>query len=195
MPTLQDMLEAFPFADLPPAWQDHDLVRFSGTKRLWDYQQKGLQYALKALWKCYEDFRDFAEGEPEAANAERKERLWAWYRDNGLEEDLDIRLEGQRRDVRALLEAYYFAEDDRIPYHHFINRMGFWMATGSGKSLVLIKLMELLWRLMRRGEIPSYPILVLTARDHLLAQLKAHVDDVVLPVCQDTFDAAESESF
>ncbi len=177
MRTLQNLLTDLSFADLPPAWQDYDLITFSATKRLWDYQQEALQYALKALWKYYEDFRDFAEGEPEAANEERKERLWTWYCDNGLEKDLDIPLERQKRDVRALLEAHYPAEDGRIPYHHFINRMGFWMATGSGKSLVLIKLIEILWHLIRRGEIPPYPILVLTARDDLLAQLKAHVEE------------------
>ncbi len=177
MRTLQDILTDLPFADLPPAWQDHDLVAFSPTKRLWDYQQEALQYALNALWKYYEDFRDYAEGEPEAANAERKERLWAWYRDNGLKANLDIPLKKQKRDVRALLEAYYPAEDGHIPYRHLVNRMGFWMATGSGKSLVLIKLIEVLWRLMRRGEIPAYPVLVLTARDDLLAQLKAHVGE------------------
>ncbi len=177
MPTLQDMLTDLPFADLPPAWQDHDLAAFSAAKRLWDYQQEALQYALKALWKYYEDFRDYAAGEPEAANAERKERLWAWYRDNGLVDNLDIPLKKQKRDIRALLEDYYPAEADAIPYRHFINRMGFWMATGSGKSLVLIKLIEVLWRLMRRGEIPEYPVLVLTARDDLLAQLRAHVEE------------------
>jgi len=175
--TLQDILTDIPFADLPPAWQDHDLVAFSPTKRLWSYQQEALQYALKALWKYYEDFRDFSEGEPGTANEERKERLWQWYQDNGLEEGLDIPLGKQKRDVRALLEDYYSAEDGRIPYRHFINRMGFWMATGSGKSLVLIKLVEILWRLMRRGEIPPHPVLALTARDDLLAQLKAHVEE------------------
>jgi len=51
------------------------------------------------------------------------------------------------------------------------------MATGSGKTLVLVKLLELLWRLMRAGEIPRHDVLVLTARDDLLAQLKAHVDE------------------
>ena len=177
MRTLQDILADLPFADLPPAWQDHDLVTFSPVKQLWDYQQEALQFALKALWRYYEDLRDFTAGEPETANEERKVRLWQWYRDNGLEENLDISLQNQRRDVRALLEDYYPVEEDRISYHHFINRMGFWMATGSGKSLVLIKLIELLWRLMRRGEIPEHPILVLTARDDLLAQLKAHVEE------------------
>ena len=175
MRTLQNMLTDLPFADLPPAWQDHDLVTFSPAKRLWDYQQEALQFALKALWKYYEDFRDFAPSESEAANEERKMRLWQWYRDNGLEEDLDIPLQNQRRDVRTLLEDYYPVGDDHIPYCHFINRMGFWMATGSGKSLVLIKLIEILWRLMRRGEIPVQPVLVLTARNDLLLQLKAHV--------------------
>ena len=177
MRTLQDILADLPFEDLPPAWQDHDLALFSPAKRLWDYQQEALQFALKALWKYYEDFRDFAEGEPGTANEERKERLWQWYRDNGLEEDLDIPLKKQKREVRALLEGYYPAEGGRIPYRHFINRMGFWMATGSGKSLVLIKLVEILWRLMRRGEIPPHPVLVLTARDDLLAQLKAHAEE------------------
>ena len=175
MRTLQDILSNLSFADLPPAWQDHDLATFSPTKRLWDYQQEALRYALKVLWKYYEDFRDFVPGEPEEANKERKERLWAWYRDNGLEENLDIPLDRQKRDVRALLEEYYPPQNGSLPYRHFINRMGFWMATGSGKSLVLIKLIEVLWRLMQRREIPPHPVLVLTARDDLLDQLKAHV--------------------
>jgi len=139
MRVLQDILADLPFTDLPPAWQDHDLATFSTAKHLWEYQQEALQYALKALWKYYEDFQDFAEAEPETANEKRKEHLWQWYRDNGLEENLDIPLGRQKRDIRALLEAYYLPEDGRIPYRHFINRMGFWMATGSGKSLVLIR--------------------------------------------------------
>lgn len=177
MRVLQDILADLPFADLPPAWQDHDLATFSPAKHLWDYQQEALQYALKALWKYYQDSQDFAEGESEAANEERQERLWQWYLDNGLEEDLNIPLARQKRDIRTLLEAYYPAQDERISYRHFINRMGFWMATGSGKSLVLIKLIEILWQLMQRGEIPAFPILALTARDDLLEQLKAHVEE------------------
>ncbi len=171
----QDILSDLPFESLPVTWQDVDLMDFSRNKRLWDYQQEALQYALRALWKYYEDFRDYREGEPPEADEERKHRLWKWYRDNGLEENLDIPLEGLRRDIRRLLEEYYPAENGCIPYHHFINRMGFWMATGSGKSLVLIKLVQLLWHLMRQGEIPLHDILILTARDDLLEQLRTHV--------------------
>jgi len=175
MRALQEIIDDLSFESLPAAWQDVDPSDFSRNKRLWDYQQEALQYALRALWKYYEDFRDYREGEPPEADEERKHKLWQWYRDNGLEESLDFRLEGLRRDIRRLLEGYYPAENGCIPYHHFINRMGFWMATGSGKSLVLIKLIQLLWHLMRRGEIPQCDILILTARDDLLEQLRTHI--------------------
>jgi len=177
MPVLQDILSNMAFADLPPAWTTFNLETFSRAKRLWDYQQEALQYALKALWKYYEEIADYWEGEPAEINAFRKEALWQWYVDNGLEENLDIPLDGQRREIRHLLESYYSPEGDVIPYRHLINRMGFWMATGSGKSLVLVKLLELLWRLMEQGEIPRHDLLLLTARDDLLAQMKAHVDE------------------
>jgi len=177
MLTLQNMLAGKPYDDLPPAWHDFNLSKFSETKELWNYQKEALEYAIKALWKYYQDFEDFVSGEPLNVNAKRKEKFWQWYRDNGLEENLDIPQDKQRRDVQRLLQEYYPAENGVIPYHHFINRMGFWMATGSGKSLILIKLIELLWHLMWRGEIPPNDILVLTVRDDLLAQLKTHVEE------------------
>jgi len=48
------------------------------------------------------------------------------------------------------------------------------MATGSGKTLVLIKLIHLLRDLIKSGEIPPHDILVLTHRDDLINQLKKH---------------------
>jgi len=55
--------------------------------------------------------------------------------------------------------------------------MSFWMATGSGKSLVIIKLIQVLKGLIARGEVPLWDILILTYRDDLIQQLKRHVDD------------------
>ena len=66
-------------------------------------------------------------------------------------------------------------ENGKISYEHFINRMCFWMATGSGKSLVIIKLIQILIQLIERGEIPPHDILILTHRDDLIEQLKNHV--------------------
>jgi type III restriction enzyme len=45
--------------------------------------------------------------------------------------------------------------------------MSFWMATGSGKSIVLIKLIELLQDLMKNETIPQNEILFLTHRPDL----------------------------
>ena len=175
MRKLQNILDDIAFESLPPAWTTFNLADFSAAKRLWDYQQTALQSALKVLWKYYDDFADYQRGEWSDANAERKRRLFQWYRDNRLDAELDISLRTARRDIIRLLEEYYPVEDGKISYEHFINRMGFWMATGSGKTLVIVKLMELLWRLIRLGEIPPHDMLVLTHRDDLLEQLRAHV--------------------
>ncbi len=55
MRKLQDVLNDIVFETLPPAWTTFDLAACSKSKRLWDYQQTALQYALKALWKYWFD--------------------------------------------------------------------------------------------------------------------------------------------
>jgi type III restriction enzyme len=107
--------------------------------------------------------------------------LWQWYLDNGLSEDLTIQLKLLKPELADLLREYYAdyidAQTGKIAYEAFINRMGFWMATGSGKTLVIVKLIELLGRLRRLGEVPPCDILFLTHRDDLIEQLKRHVDE------------------
>ncbi len=177
MRTLQTILDQLPYDALPPAWTTFDLASFSKHKRLWEYQQDALHNALKALWKYYEDFGDYHPGEiEEATNAARKGQMFQWYRYNGLPTNLDIPL-GRKRAVRTLLLEHYEPVGDKIPFEAFVNRLGFWMATGSGKTLVIVKLIELLWRLARLEEIPAHDILVLTHRDDLLSQLRSHVDE------------------
>jgi hypothetical protein len=51
------------------------------------------------------------------------------------------------------------------------------MATGSGKTLVIIKLIELLKEIIKRGEIPDYDILFLTYRDDLIEQFKKRLEE------------------
>jgi len=162
---LQNIIEDLRFDNLPVNWNSFDLEGFSKTKRLWDYQQDALKNAVKVLWKYYEDFE------------ERKGNFYNWYVDNGLEDDLSIKLDKRKRNIYNLLTEYYLQEYGKIPYKHFINRMSFWMATGSGKSLVIIKLIQFLRDLIKLGEIPAYDILILTHRDDLIEQLKRHVDE------------------
>lgn len=169
---LQRMLDNLPSGSLPPNWTGFDLATFSRGKILWDYQQLALQNALLALWKYYQT--------PGLPENERKQSYMNWYRDFGLEADIDLPLDrssAAKRRLASLLETYYSQSDDRMPYEQFINRMCFWMATGSGKTLVIVKLIELLHGLMQMGEIPVHDILMLTYRDDLLEQLRTLVDE------------------
>jgi len=175
---LQDIIEDISLSILPYNWNFFELKSFSKDKHLWDFQQKAVENALKLLWKYYEDIKDFQKGEELSTNEERKKKLFEWYRDNGLEDDLDIRLDKRSRRIFNLLTEYYLSIDGKIPYWNYINRMCFWMATGSGKTLVIIKLIKILKQLMARGEVPEYDILFLTHRDDLIEQFKRMVDEV-----------------
>ncbi|HNF95627.1 MAG TPA: DEAD/DEAH box helicase family protein, partial [Anaerolineales bacterium] len=137
MTNLHNLLNDVPFEDLPATWTTFNLASFSRGKSLWDYQQSALQNGLKALHKYYKDF----EGS--------KPRFFQWYVDNQIELDADLNL-GKKRDNESLLAPYYPIAENRIPYSHFINRMGFWMATGSGKTLVIVKMLEVLHALIQR---------------------------------------------
>ena len=175
---LQSMVEDIPDSMLPQAWVDHDFGFFSHTKRLYDYQQQALRNALKALWKYYEHFGDYQQGETDDANRQRKQQLCQWYRYNGLSEDLSIEPKSAFADLlREYYADYIDARTGKIAYEAFINRMGFWMATGSGKTLLIVKLIELLGYLRRSDSIPSCDILFLAPRDDLIQQLKRHVDE------------------
>lgn len=166
---LQKIVNDIHLEDLPEQWQGFDFSRFSKDKTLFDFQQKALENALCALWLFYKD-----------KNAD-KQSMFNRYRLNGLEEDLDYDLK-KKQDSKTVkyLSEYdkdYPAVDSKIPFSYFINRMSFWMATGSGKTLVIVKLIELLGTLMSRGEIPNNDILFLTYRDDLLDQFKSHVEE------------------
>ena len=174
---LQSIIEYLSFEDLPSNWVSFDLESFSQSKKLWDYQKDALKNAIKVLWKYFEDFIDYQKDERLEIVQERKQKFLNWYKNNGLEQNLDIKLDKRKRYIYNLLTEYYPQEDRKISYRHFINRMCFWMATGSGKSLIIIKLIQILKDLIERGEIPPNDILILTHRDDLIEQLKKHMNE------------------
>jgi len=166
---LQNILEDIAFDNLPAKWQNFDLAKFSKDKTLYDFQKQGLEHALKALHLFYKE------------NNGKKEELYRKYEANGYEEQFDYDLEKKKdsKTIKYLLEydKDYSVLDNKISFSHFINRMSFWMATGSGKTLILVKLINLLGQLESKKEIPQKDILFLAHRDDLLAQFKQHVDE------------------
>lgn len=58
-----------------------------------------------------------------------------------------------------------------------MNSASFWMATGSGKSIVMIKLIALLHDLFGLKTLPAKPIMLLVPNDKILEQFKAHIKE------------------
>jgi len=164
---LQNIVDDITFENLPAKWQGFDFSRFSKDKTLFDFQKQGLQNALKGLWLYFKDKK-----------ADKK-ALFDHYKLNGLEENFDYNLSRERKAAKYLLEYSedYPVVDNKISFAHFINRMSFWMATGSGKTLIIVKLIELLSKLIAEKELPARDILFLAHRDDLLEQFKNHVEE------------------
>ena len=149
--------------------KDIDFNKFSEHKSLYPYQREALQNATKIIYKFYDNFKD-----TEIA----KKQFLKLNEQNGLNKDLQKRhfaYSDTESTAYNILSEFFEEEDYKLPAWNFINRMSFWMATGSGKSVVLIKLIELLQNLMKNEILPDNRILFLTHRPDLIEQLKEHI--------------------
>jgi superfamily II DNA or RNA helicase len=164
---LQNIVENFNQNNLPADWLGVDFEKFSKEKLLFCYQQKALENALKALYLYFEE---------DKAN---KPDFFRRYINNGLLDDLSYSVKKESKTIKYLLEydKDYPVVEDKIQSEYFINRMSFWMATGSGKTLVIVKLLELLGYLMQNNKIPKKDILFLTYRDDLIEQFQKHINE------------------
>jgi superfamily II DNA or RNA helicase len=166
---LQSIVRDIFFDNLPFKWQNFDLAKFSKDKILFDFQQQGLENAIKGLWLFYKE------------KESNKETLFEHYQANGYEKDFDYDLKKKKdsKTIKYLLEydKDYPVSDGKISFACFLNRMSFWMATGSGKTLIIVKLIRLLGGLIQEKEMPKNDILFLAHRDDLLDQFKQHVEE------------------
>ncbi len=77
-------------------------------------------------------------------------------------------------DMKAKYNAYGFDFASKLTDQN-INRTAFWMATGSGKSIVLIKTIELLHWAVKQRLIPKKDIMLLLPREDLISQFKNEI--------------------
>jgi superfamily II DNA or RNA helicase len=173
---LKNIAENIDKNQLSANWLDFDFENFSKGKKLYDFQREALENALKILWFYYEDSYDYQEKEDLKVNDLRKEKLFQKYLYWDLNErEVAYRYREERK--HKFIFDYYPAENIEISFKHFVNRMCFWMATGSGKTLVIVKLIEFLQKLIKAKEIPDYDILFLTHREDLIKQFKDHLEE------------------
>ena len=155
---------------LSEEWRVDAPAIFSRNKILYEYQQNAIKNAAKVLHLYYDD--------AELADDERKKKLLTRYCDKQFSsQQFDIKqyesaTQQRKSPVFDIYAPYIGTDENTIPFVNFINRMGFWMATGSGKTPVIVKLISHIWRLKQRRLVPSRDVLVLAPTDHALRQIQ-----------------------
>lgn len=146
--------------DLPEFFKNLDKETFGIDWKLHEYQQAALKNALNTLYYYFH----------------QKEHLYNHYQTQ-TNEDWKKQISYANDSTHfGLLGQYYNVEDNQIPYTEFLNRASLWMATGSGKTLVLIKIIEFIHQLATYNHIPKNDILILAPKPEILSQIKEHIE-------------------
>ncbi|MFP6074474.1 DEAD/DEAH box helicase family protein [Helicobacter pylori] len=137
-----------------------DFKSFDNNKELLDYQQQALINAFRMLTAYFRDFK------------ENKKEFYAFYQKHYSFANCDF----AKKKLNPLLKSHFKVENHCVSFENFINRLAFYMATGSGKTIVIIKLVELLSVAIRMGLIPKKNIMFFSANEHLIKQFEKEIE-------------------
>ncbi|MFT2643208.1 DEAD/DEAH box helicase family protein [Helicobacter pylori] len=137
-----------------------DFKSFDSNKELLDYQQQALINAFRMLVAYFRDFKG------------SKKEFYAFYQKHYSFANCDF----TNKKLNHLLKAYLKVENHCVSFENFINRLAFYMATGSGKTIVIIKLVELLSVAMGMGLIPKKNIMFFSANENLIKQFEKEIE-------------------
>ncbi len=137
-----------------------DFKSFDNNKELLDYQQQALINAFRMLVAYFRDFK------------ENKKEFYAFYQEHYSFANCDF----THKKLNPLLKSHFKVENKCVSFENFINRLAFYMATGSGKTIVIIKLVELLSVAIRMGLIPKKNIMFFSANENLIKQFEKEIE-------------------
>ncbi|GAA9972776.1 DEAD/DEAH box helicase family protein [Helicobacter pylori] len=137
-----------------------DFKSFDSNKELLDYQQQALINAFRMLVAYFRDFKG------------NKKEFYAFYQEHYAFAHCDF----THKKLNHLLKAYFKVENHCVSFENFINRLAFYMATGSGKTIVIIKLVELLSVAMGMGLIPKKNLMFFSANENLIKQFEKEIE-------------------
>ncbi len=137
-----------------------DFKSFDSNKELLDYQQQALINAFRMLVAYFRDFK------------ENKKEFYAFYQKHYSFANCDF----AKKKLNPLLKSHFKVENHCVRFENFINRLAFYMATGSGKTIVIIKLVELLSVAIRMGLIPKKNIMFFSANENLIKQFEKEIE-------------------
>jgi len=147
--TLQNIIEEM---NVPEILSIDDKVTYQ--KKLFSYQKQALSNALKVLYLYFNDYK-------------QDKDLFAkdFYYQNPMYKNLHLNIKDVKIDE---INKFFNIVDNKILFDEIVNRISFWMATGSGKSVVILKLIDLIFRLQELNLLPKKNLLFLTYREDLL---------------------------
>ncbi len=173
---LEKIIEKKSYEDLGN-WCLPNLSKFSDKKILFEYQNKAIRNIIKVLHEYFEADK-------------KKQHLFNLYKNKGLDnKNFAVERFAKRGDKQngkinnrfKLFQNHFkilgYEGQEYISGSNFINRACFWMATGSGKSLVLIKTIELLDYLQSQRLIPKKEIMLLLPREDLIKQFSKEITE------------------
>ncbi|WP_121502963.1 DEAD/DEAH box helicase family protein [Helicobacter pylori] len=137
-----------------------DFKSFDSNKELLDYQQQALINAFRMLVAYFKDFKG------------SKKEFYAFYQKHYSFANCDF----TKKKLHPLLKSHFKVENHCVSFENFINRLAFYMATGSGKTIVIIKLVELLSVAIRIGLIPKKNIMFFSANENLIKQFEKEIE-------------------
>ncbi|MGN8446469.1 DEAD/DEAH box helicase family protein [Helicobacter pylori] len=137
-----------------------DFKSFDSNKELLDYQQQALINAFRMLVAYFRDFKG------------SKKEFYAFYQEHYSFANCDF----TNKKLNPLLKSHFKVENKCVSFENFINRLAFYMATGSGKTIVIIKLVELLSVAMGMGLIPKKNIMFFSANENLIKQFEKEIE-------------------
>ncbi|UOR86082.1 DEAD/DEAH box helicase family protein [Helicobacter pylori] len=137
-----------------------DFKSFDSNKELLDYQQQALINAFRMLVAYFRDFKG------------SKKEFYAFYQEHYSFANCDF----TNKKLNPLLKSHFKVENQCVSFENFINRLAFYMATGSGKTIVIIKLVELLSVAMGMGLIPKKNIMFFSANENLIKQFEKEIE-------------------
>ncbi|GAA7107801.1 DEAD/DEAH box helicase family protein [Helicobacter pylori] len=137
-----------------------DFKSFDDNKELLDYQQQALINAFRMLVAYFRDFKG------------SKKEFYAFYQEHYSFAHCDF----THKKLNPLLKSHFKVENHCVSFENFINRLAFYMATGSGKTIVIIKLVELLSVAMGMGLIPKKNIMFFSANENLIKQFEKEIE-------------------
>ncbi|WP_237012685.1 DEAD/DEAH box helicase family protein [Helicobacter pylori] len=137
-----------------------DFKSFDSNKELLDYQQQALINAFRMLVAYFRDFK------------ENKKEFYAFYQEHYSFANCDF----THKKLNHLLKSHFKVKNQRVSFENFINRLAFYMATGSGKTIVIIKLVELLSVAIRMGLIPKKNIMFFSTNENLIKQFEKEIE-------------------